>query len=153
MAKLSGAIIKWDEKDFELLRKAKKGEVVLAGLKNSSVDAVTKSISKMELAKHCKIRKRGPDNAIRLIESLFVSLQDATDMLGVPLQREEVWDFWNEEKRHICCIQDPEGFKLYTKTGEISKGGVLLPAFRCARGTKSLESFHSFKKIHSWYYD
>lgn len=143
MGKLSGAIFEWDEKDVELLRKAKKGELVLAGLKNPSVDAVTKSISKMELAKHCKRRTRGPDNTIRLIESLIVSLQDATDTLGVPLLREEVWDIWKEEKRHVCCIQDPEGFKLYTKTGEITKGGVLLPVFRCARGTTSLESFHS----------
>ncbi len=31
-------------------------------------------------------------------------------------------------------------------TGEISKGGVLLPVFRCARGTTSLESFHSHLK-------
>ncbi len=113
MAKLSGAIFEWDEKDAELLRKAKKSELVLAGLKNPSVDAVTKSISKMELATHCRRRTRGPNNTIRLIESLIVSLQDANDTLGVPLLREEVWDIWKEEKRHICCIQDPEVFQLY----------------------------------------
>jgi hypothetical protein len=146
MTKLSGAIFEWDEKDVNLLRKAKKCELVLAGLKNPSTDAVNKSISKIELAKHCKRRTRGPDKTVCLIEDLILSLKDSTDTLGVPLLREDVWDIWKEEKRHITCIQDPECFQLYTKTGEISKGGVLLPVFRCARGTTSLESFHSHLK-------
>jgi hypothetical protein len=146
MAKLSGAIFEWDEKDVDLLRKAKKNELMLAGLKNPSADAVNKSISKMELAKHCKRQTRGPDKTICLIEDLILSLQDSTDTLGVPLLRDDVWDIWKEEKRHISCLQDPKGFSLYTKTGEITKGGVLLPVFRCARGTTSLESFHSHLK-------
>ena len=49
---------------------------------------------------------------------------------------------WNEEKKHIKCIQDPPGVALYTVIGHIKKGGVQLPVFRCSRGTTSLESFH-----------
>ena len=36
---------------------------------------------------------------------------------------------WNEEKKHIKCIQDPPGVALYTVTGCIKKGGVQLPVF------------------------
>ena len=100
----------------------------------------------MELAKHCKRQTREPNKTICLIEDLILSLQDSTDTLGVPLLRDDVWDIWKEEKRHISCLQDPKGFSLYSNTGEITKGGVLLPVFRCARGTTSLESFHSHLK-------
>lgn len=146
MGKLSSAIFEWDQKDVDLLRQAKRGELVMAGLKSPSADAVNKSISKIELAKHCKRRTRGADTSVSLIEKLILSLEDSTDTLGVPLLRNEVWDIWNEEKRHVACIQDPVDFQLYTETGEISKGGVKLPVFRCARGTTSLESFHSHLK-------
>jgi hypothetical protein len=146
MAKLSGAIFEWDEKDVDLLREAKKFELVLAGLKNPSTDAVNKSISKVELAKLSKRQTRRTDKTIRLIEHFIRSPRDSTDTLGVPLLREDVWDIWKGEKRHIACIQDPECYQLYTKTGGLSKGGVLLPSFQCARGTTSLESFHSHLK-------
>ena len=49
---------------------------------------------------------------------------------------------WEEEKKHVKCIQDPDGIILYTITGHITKGGVELLVFQCARGTTSLESFH-----------
>ena len=56
---------------------------------------------------------------------------------------EQVVTIWNEEKKHVKCIQDPLGVDyLYTKTGYVRKGGIDLPVFRCARSTTSLESFH-----------
>ena len=55
---------------------------------------------------------------------------------------EQMVTIWNEEKKHVQCMQDPLGVALYTVTGHITKGGVKLLVFRCARGTTSLESFH-----------
>lgn len=75
MAKLSGTIFEWDGKDVDLLREAKKFELVLAGLKNPSTDAVNKFISKVELAKHCKRLTREPEKTVRLIEDLIRSLR------------------------------------------------------------------------------
>ena len=51
-------------------------------------------------------------------------------------------DIWKVECKHVACIQDPTGIPLYTITGNVMKGGVRLPVFRCSRGTTSLESFH-----------
>lgn len=62
--------------------------------------------------------------------------------LGVPLLRELFQDIWQEQKHHVACLQDPPGVQLYTTTGHLTKGGVVLPVFRCARGSTSLESFH-----------
>ena len=79
---------------------------------------------------------------MQLIEELLLKLSTATDSLGVPVLSPQMVSIWNEEKKHIDCVQDPDGVRLYTVTGHITKGGVELPVFRCARGTTSLESFH-----------
>ena len=44
--------------------------------------------------------------------------------------------------RHAVCIEDPPGVTLYTKTGPLKKGTVVLPTFRCARGSTSLKPSH-----------
>ncbi|MED6263442.1 hypothetical protein CHARACLAT_004626 [Characodon lateralis] len=51
-------------------------------------------------------------------------------------------DFWRTQRKHVACIQDPLGVQMYTRTGQVTKRGVVLPVYRCARGSKSLESFH-----------
>ena len=77
-----------------------------------------------------------------MIEDLLLSLSSATDPLGVPLLSEEMQPIWDEQKKHVSCIQDPPSISLYTITGHLFKGGVKLPILRCARGSTSLESFH-----------
>ena len=66
----------------------------------------------------------------------------ATDANGAPLLSQEMMSIWEEQKKHLDCLQDPPGVSLYTVTGSIRKGGVTLPVLRCARGTTLLESFH-----------
>ncbi|CAL8300616.1 unnamed protein product [Boreogadus saida] len=62
---------------------------------------------------------------------------------GVPLlDHQRIQHIWPEQEKHVACIQDPEDFQLYTKTGTLNKGGVELCCYRCARGSTSLESFH-----------
>ncbi|XP_039599300.1 uncharacterized protein LOC120522416 [Polypterus senegalus] len=68
---------------------------------------------------------------------------DATDNMGVPvLDRDKIQEIWKTQRRHLHCIQDPPGVHLYMQTGQLVKGGITLPVFRCARGSTSLESFH-----------
>ena len=107
-----------------------------------SDSAVQKAITREELARHCKRRTRGVLETTKLIEELLLSFSSATDTLGVPLLKSEMKDIWEEQKKHIKCIQDIPFVQLYTLTGHIQKGGVSLPVWRCARGSTSLESFH-----------
>ncbi|XP_047220707.1 uncharacterized protein LOC124867991 [Girardinichthys multiradiatus] len=51
-------------------------------------------------------------------------------------------NIWDTQRRHLSCIQDPPGVQLFTQTGTLTKGGISLPVYRCARGSTSLESFH-----------
>ena len=106
------------------------------------MSAIHKAITRNELSRHCRRRTRGV--ALELIERLLLQLSGpfATDSSGEPVLSDKMDTIWEEEKKHVKCLQDPDGIILYTITGHITKGGVKLPVFRCARGTTSLESFH-----------
>lgn len=142
MSRLSACIFEWDAADLALLREAKAKQLQAQGL--SSVD-VDRHLTRDELALHCRRRTRGEDTTIRLLEELFSALMGSrgNDSLGVPLfDSERMEHIWRVQKKHVKCIQDPPGVALYTKTGELTKGGVQLQVLRCARGSTSLESFH-----------
>lgn len=146
MKKISAAIFEWEPTDVEALRKAKRNELLLTGIINPSPETVNRAVKKTELARHCRRRTRGKEKTIQSIESVLLSLRNSTDCLGVPLFRDGEMDVWNVEKIHMECIQDPEDVQLYTKVGDLLKGGVSLPVFRCGRGTTSLESCHCHLK-------
>ena len=73
---------------------------------------------------------------------MLLEMTLATDASGAPLLSQEMMGIWEEQKKHLMCLQDPPGVPLYTITGSMCKGGVTLPVLRCARGTTLLESFH-----------
>ena len=112
------------------------------GIPNPSEAAVRKAISREEAARHCRRRTRGVAKTTEMIENLILSLSSATDTLGVPLLKEEITVIWEEQRRHVKCLQDPPEVSLYTISSHINKGGVNLPVYRCSRGSTSLESFH-----------
>ena len=109
------------------------------------MSAVPKAITREELLRHCRRRSRGAQLTLELIEWLLLRVVQplATDSSGEPVLSNKMVTIWGEEKEHVKCIQDPDGIILYTITGHISKGGVELPVFWCARGTTSLKSFTS----------
>ena len=146
MRQLSVSIFEWDEEDIRRLREAKRSELEgkrgMVGLTDAEVSM---SLTKRELARHCRRRTRGAAETERLIGELIETLDSAKghDTLGVPLlDHDRIQAIWGEQRRHLHCIQDPPGVSLYTKTGQLTKGGVQLPVYRCARGSTSLESFH-----------
>lgn len=145
MAHLSGCLFEWDREDVDRLREAKRSELLAEGIANLSAGALDKRISKKELALHCRRTTRGVEVTTRSLEELITTMSGPAGLseMGVPLfnqSRMEV--IWRLQKRHILCIQDPPGVQLYTKVRELKKGGVVLPVYRCARGSTSLESFH-----------
>ena len=105
------------------------------------MSGIQKAISKEKLARHCCRRTRGAEVTLQLIEELVLELScspTAVDSNGVCILSGDMIKILNEEKKHIKCIQDPDGIRLYTVTGHIIKGEVELPVFRCAQGTTSL---------------
>lgn len=113
MSNLSGCIFEWDADDYSLLTRAKKSEMQLKlKIKKPTDEAVEKAINKKELAKHCRRRTRGAVVCSDLIEKLILMFTGSTDSLGVSLFKSSMIEVWNEQKRHINCIQDPPGLYL-----------------------------------------
>lgn len=145
MARLSACIFEWDAGDISELRKAKRAQLVQQGWPVPTEREVDRHITKEELALHCRRKTRGEETTIHLLEQLFTELMGdkGNDALGVPLlDAVRMQHIWDVQKRHVSCIQDPPGVPLYTVTGSLTKGGLSLKTFRCARGSTSLESFH-----------
>lgn len=145
MGKLSQCIFKWDETDLNLLKTAKRAEMIQQCIQNPSEDDVIRRLSTAELALHCKRVTRGTAETTRLISSLLESLDGPRgfDTQGVPLfDSEKIQQIWKIQSQHVSCIQDPPGLRLYTQVNTLKKGGIELPVYRCARGSTSLESFH-----------
>lgn len=145
MARLSTCIFEWDPEDVAALRRAKEGELAARKSGRVSDKAVSARITRRELALHCRRRTRGLEETTRLIGTMIDRFDsaDGKDTLGVPLlDHERIQQIWKEQQKHVLCVQDPEDFPLYIKTGTLKKGGVELSCFRCARGSTSLESFH-----------
>nr|XP_055075103.1 uncharacterized protein LOC129454565 [Misgurnus anguillicaudatus] len=145
MARLSMCIFQWDSDDVAALHRAKEGELAAKKAGHISGKALSSRITRRELALHCRRRTRGVEETTRLIGSLVDLFDSASgkDTLGVPLlDHERIQQIWKEQRKHVQCIQDPENFPLYMKTGTLKKGSVELCCYRCARGSTSLESFH-----------
>lgn len=144
MSRLSACIFEWDAADLALLCEAKKQQLQAQGLSPPAED-IPKHLSREELTLHCRRRTRGEETTTQLLEELLQLLMGSrgNDSLGVPLlDTERMEHIWRVQKKHVKCIQDPPGVALYIRTGQLSKGGVMLPIYRCSRGSTSLESFH-----------
>ncbi|XP_044023334.1 uncharacterized protein LOC122862134 isoform X2 [Siniperca chuatsi] len=124
MRSLSGCIFEWDPEDLSRLRR-------------------TNVMSVKEMSRHCRRRTRGAQETERLLDETVEAFMGATDTMNIPLlDRDRMKEIWSTQRKHITCIQDPPGVHLHTRTGQVTKGGVTLPVYRCARGSASLESFH-----------
>ncbi|XP_057189356.1 uncharacterized protein LOC130554003 [Triplophysa rosa] len=144
MARLSRCIFMWDQEDLHRFIVAKRAELE-SQLMQPSHDDVLRRRSKNELALHCKRKTCGTTETVDLITQLIQSFEGerGRDTLGVSLiNSDRMSEIWKSQKKHVACIQDHTGLQLYVQTGTLQKGGYVLPTYRSARGSTSLESFH-----------
>ncbi|XP_062340201.1 uncharacterized protein LOC134038681 [Osmerus eperlanus] len=146
MRQLSSCIFEWDAADVRRLLEGKRSQLeVEQGMVGLTDGEVFSRVSKKEMGRHCRRRTRGAaETELRLIDLLEAfGGEKGLDTLGIPiLDSSRIQAIWQEQRRHLHCIQDPPGVDLYTETGRLTKGSVSLPVYRCARGSTSLESFH-----------
>ena len=146
MSRLSAAIFEADPEDLQALVRAKRQELSATGHINLTDEAVHRTITKAEFQRHCRRQTRGVETTTRAIEELLRLLSGpaGVDSMGLPLlDQSRIWAIWEQQKRHVACLQDVPGVPLHRVTGTLIKGGVQLSCFRTARGTTSTESFHS----------
>ncbi|KAK5931582.1 hypothetical protein CesoFtcFv8_000136 [Champsocephalus esox] len=124
-------IFEWDAEDMSLLETA------------LQADGSRRTPSSKEMGRHCRRRTRGAQETGRLLTEAVEAFKRATDTRNVPLlDQRRMEQILETQRQHIACIQDPAGVRLYTRTGQLTRGGVSLPVYRCARGSTSLHSFH-----------
>ncbi|XP_051532972.1 uncharacterized protein si:ch73-112l6.1 isoform X1 [Myxocyprinus asiaticus] len=140
MGRLFSCIFEWDAADLERLLESKQSEL------RQSAGFLTRAPSKptaKELARHCRHYTRGAHVTEQLIEQLLKDFMEATDMMGIRLvDQERMMEIWRTQRCHLSCIQDPPDVQLYRKVGEVTRGGVNLPVYNCARDFASIDSFH-----------
>ncbi len=140
MGRLFSCIFEWDAEDLKRLQEAKQLEL----RQTKDVKASSKPTAE-ELVRHCRHQTREPQMTKQLIEQLLKDFVGATDFLGNKLlDQERMEEIWRAQQCHLLCIQDPPGVQLYRKVGEVTRGGLILPLYHCARGVGSLESFHQY---------
>ena len=110
MGQLSGCIFEVSKEDYDALFEAKREELMAAGVRNPSHEAVSSATSKAEILRHCRRKTRGEEVTTKLIEDLILEFIGSTDVLGVPLFNEEMVTIWEEQKRHVACIQDKKTY-------------------------------------------
>ncbi|XP_024155228.1 uncharacterized protein LOC112163196 [Oryzias melastigma] len=146
MRQLSHCTFEVDSGDARRLTQAMwselEGKHGMVGLTDTDV---IQRVSKEEWRLHCRRRTRGAEETALLIQDLLDTFNGPAgrDSLDISLlDTLRIQDIWSTQRQHLSCIQDWPGVQLYTETGRLTKGGVGLPVYRCARGSTSLESFH-----------
>ncbi|KAI4905920.1 hypothetical protein NFI96_030119 [Prochilodus magdalenae] len=144
MAKLSACIFEWDAADVARLREAVEAEMEeKQGIVGLTEEQLNSKLTPKLLGRHCRRHTRGAQETEELIDQLLAAFRGVADTMGIPLlDAERMGAIWETQRQHLSCVQDPPGLQLYTKTGQVTRGGVILPVYRCARGCTSLESFH-----------
>ena len=146
MLRLSRAIFEWDPEDMANL-KLKRPSCLHQGFWQHNMLILPSILAKKNWLPntHCKRRTRDSEECFGLIQEPLETFSSdlGKDTMGIPLlDADRAWQIWEQQQRHLPCIQDPEGINLYTCTGHMTKGNIKLPIYRCARGSTSLESFH-----------
>ncbi|XP_026072640.1 uncharacterized protein LOC113052410 [Carassius auratus] len=144
IARLSVCIFQWDPLDIALLRQTKREHLEQEGVPFITNDLVDSQITARELVLHCRRRTRGVETTVRYVEQLLQELKNWRDPFGVPLlDAVKMENIWHDQKKHVPCIQDVPGVILYTETGtSVTRTGLILTKYRCARGLTDLQSFH-----------
>ncbi|XP_048023397.1 uncharacterized protein si:ch73-112l6.1 isoform X2 [Megalobrama amblycephala] len=138
MGRLFSCIFEWDAGDLKRLQEAKQQEL------RQDAKAIGKPTAK-ELVRHCRYWTREAQVTKQLIEQLLKDFMGATDFMGNKLvDQERMEEIWPAQQCHLRCIQDPPGIQLYRKVREVTRGGLVLPLYHCARGVESLEAFHQY---------
>ncbi|KAF0292636.1 hypothetical protein FJT64_009381 [Amphibalanus amphitrite] len=148
MSGLADAIFETDPADMKALVRAKRHELRARGLVNVTDEMARQAVTEAERQRHCRRRTRGVDVTTRAIDELLRLLSgpagtDGPDGTGMPLlDPTRIWAIWEEQKRHVACLQDVPGVALYRETSPLTRRGAQLQCYSSARGTTFTESFH-----------
>ncbi|KAH3713454.1 hypothetical protein DPMN_073247 [Dreissena polymorpha] len=133
MGQLSAAIFQWDRTDLNLLKSAKREELIHSNIQNPSDSDIQARLAALSSNESTEVITERIQAVLELFDG-----DSGRNTMGVPLlHHERIWELWKQQQKQVECLQNPKGVQLYTQTGTLKKGGVVLPVYRCARGSTS----------------
>ena len=92
MSRMSQCIFHWSKEDLDLLKNAKRNELLQLEIKDPGDAEIIDRISKRELALHCRRKTRGTVETTELLHSLLLTFSgpQGCDTLEVPLLGKDV---------------------------------------------------------------
>ena len=103
MGRISNCIFEWSAEDFQKLKSAKARALGL----DEDHPMILKSITKREMALHCRRKTRGAEKTSVLLFQLLHTFcgDQGIDTLGVPLlDADKTWEMWKSQEHHASCI-------------------------------------------------
>ncbi len=145
---LSAAVFAYNKDDMALLIQA-----IRAG-HSSKYDSLTDGqliethVNKYDLRHHVRRITIGAQETFAHVQNVIDILKGAAGMdenqVHLFKDAAAIDHVWENQQKHLECIQDPPGRDMYTVTKYITRNGVRLPYYSTVRGSNSLEGFHSF---------
>lgn len=119
--KLSSYIFEWDREDVQCLKEAKRAEWKSSHSGHAPTEEqLMATISPGELKRHCRRRIREMEEIRSMISGLLESVWELTDTTGLRLvNHDSMPHVWEVQQKHLECLQDPAGVKLYTQVGTL----------------------------------
>ncbi|XP_057709694.1 uncharacterized protein LOC130927717 isoform X2 [Corythoichthys intestinalis] len=145
---LSAAVFAYNKDDMALLVESERAGHHTGYRTLTDIEVVEKLLRKDHLKHYVRRITVGAQETFRRV-------QRAIDILKGPAGKDEnqihlfkdaaaIDHVWDNQQKHLECLQDPPGRDMYTVVGYAIRNGVRLPRYRCVRSSNSLEGFHAF---------
>nr|XP_021326769.1 uncharacterized protein LOC101885269 [Danio rerio] len=145
---LSAAVFAYNKDDMALLVQAIRAghPTNYASLTDSQI--IELRVSKYDLSHYVRRITVGAQETCARVQCAIDLLKGAAGMdeNQVHLFKDSaaIDHVWENQQKHLECIQDPPGRNMYTITKYVTRNGVRLARYSTVRGSNSLEGFHSF---------
>ncbi|ROL45609.1 hypothetical protein DPX16_17725 [Anabarilius grahami] len=145
---LSAVVFAYNKDDIALLVQAIRAghPTGYANLTDSQI--IESHVSKYDLSHYVRRITVGTQETFARVQSAIDIRKGAAGMdenqLHLFKDAAAIDHIWENQQKHIECIQDPPGRNMYTITKYVTRNGVRLPRYSTVRRSNSLEGFHSF---------
>ncbi len=145
---LSAAVFAYNKDDVALLVQAIRASHSMSYASLTDSQPIELHVSKSDLSHHVRRITVGTQETYARVQSAIDILKGAAGMdenqVHLFKDAAAIDHVWENQQKHLECIQDPPGRNMYTITKYVTRNGVRLPRYSTVRGSNSLEGFHSF---------
>ncbi|XP_053271555.1 uncharacterized protein LOC128429789 isoform X3 [Pleuronectes platessa] len=145
---LSAAVFSYNKDDMALLIQAMRAGNTTRYASLTDAKMIEIYVSKEDLHHFVRRITLGAQESFLRVQTAINSLKGAAglDENQVPLFKDAaaIDRVWENQQKHLECIQDPPGRDMYTVMKVVTRNSVRMPYYTTVRGSNSLEGIHFF---------